>query len=98
MSARHERTDARDVRVHVSSILHQYTGGASELRAGGRTVRAVLADLERRHRGLSFRIVDEQDRIRPHIKIYVSGRMVRELGAPVAAGDELHVLQALSGG
>lgn len=98
MSARRERAGAADVRVRVSSILHQYTGGASELRASGRTVRAVLADLERDHRGLSFRIVDEQDRIRPHVKIYVAGRQVRDLGAPVAPGDELHVLQALSGG
>lgn len=86
------------VRVHVSSILHQYTGGASELQAAGRTLRAVLAHLERSHHGLLFRIVDEQDQIRPHIKIYVAGRIVRDLGAAVAPGEEIHVLQALSGG
>ena len=86
------------VRVHVSSILHEYTGGQSELTANGRTVAAILLDLERRHRGLRFRIVDEQDRLRPHIKIYVAGAAVRTLSARVSPGDELHVLQALSGG
>ncbi len=84
--------------MHVSSILHAYTGGASELEAAGRTLRAVLSDLERRHPGLLFRIVDEQDRLRPHVKVYVDGRFVRDLGAAVAPGAEVHLLQALSGG
>ncbi|MEW6071296.1 MAG: MoaD/ThiS family protein [Planctomycetota bacterium] len=87
------QTPAPDaVRVRVASILHKYTGGASELLAAGRTLRAVLSDLERRHRGFRFRIVDEQDRIRPHIKVYVAGRPARDLGAPLAPGDEVHVL------
>jgi len=89
---------AGKVRVHVSSILHGYTAGASELEAAGRTLRAVLADLERRHPGLRFRIVDEQDRLRPHIKVFVAGRPVRRLETAIAPGDEVHVLQALSGG
>ena len=86
------------VTVHVSSILHEYTAGESSLVASGRDLRAVLGDLERKHPGLAFRIVDEQDRIRPHIKIYVAGRMARNLTTKVPAGAEIHVLQALSGG
>jgi hypothetical protein len=86
------------VPVRVSSILHDYTGGQSELVANGRTVDAVLNDLDRRHRGLRFRIVDEQDRIRPHIKVYVGGKQVRDLSAPVLPGAELCVLQSLAGG
>ncbi len=86
------------VRVQVSSILFEYTGGASALVASGSTVAAVLSDLERQHRGIRFRLIDEQDRIRPHIKIYVDGRIARRLDAPVAADSEVHVLQALSGG
>lgn len=97
MSAAGRAGSAR-VRVHVSSILHEYTGGASEIEAVGRTLGAVLDDLERRHRGLRFRIVDEQDRLRPHIKVFVDGRAVRALTTPLPAGCELHVLQALSGG
>lgn len=89
---------AGKVRVHVSSILHEYTGGTSELAAAGRSLRAVLADLERRHPGLRFRIVDEQERLRPHIKVFVAGRPVRGLETAVAPGDEVHILQALSGG
>lgn len=89
---------AHPVRVHVGSILHEYTDGASVLDAHGGTVRAVFADLETRHPGLFFRIIDEQGSIRPHIKVYVGGIMVKDLRAEVASGSELHVLQALSGG
>lgn len=86
------------VSVQVSSILHEYTGGESQLWAKGGTVQALLTDLERRHKGLRFRIIDEQDCIRPHIKIYVDGRQVQALKATVGSQAEVHILQALSGG
>jgi sulfur-carrier protein len=86
------------VRVHVGSILHGYTGGASELVAEGATLREVLSDLDRAHPGLLFRIVDEQGALRPHVKLYVGDRFVRELGTRVPNGATVHVLQALSGG
>jgi len=92
------RQAAPSVRVIVSSILHEYTNGASELEARGRTLTAVLADLDRRHPGLRFRIVDEQGALREHIKLFVAGALVRDLGTKVAPGTEVHVLQALSGG
>lgn len=86
------------VQVRVASILFEYTGGAAELEARGASVRAVLDDLERRHKGLRFRIVDEQGVLRPHINVFVDGRLQRDLDAKLAPGAELHVLQALSGG
>jgi len=86
------------VRVRVASILYEYTGGLAVLEARGATVAAVLADLDRRHPGLRFRIVDEQDALRPHVKVFVDGKQTRDLGTRVPAGAELHLLQALSGG
>ena len=84
--------------VHVSSILHDYTGGRSAVEADGRTIGALLDDLERRHPGLRFRIVDEQDAIRPHIRIFVGAAAAPGLGTRIRAGDEVHIVQALSGG
>ena len=86
------------VTVHVGSILFDYTGGKAQVSARGRTVAEVLTDLDQRHPGLRFRIVDEQDRIRSHIKIFVGEEAVDELTAEVAEGGSLHVLAALSGG
>ena len=84
--------------VNVASPLRSYTSGASRVTADGATVKDVLAHLEQRFPGMRFRMIDEQDRIRQHIRIYVNTREVRALSDKVAAGDEVHLICALSGG
>jgi molybdopterin converting factor small subunit len=86
------------MRVRVSSVLFEYTGDRPEIEARGSTLRALLADLDRRHPGIRFRVVDEQDRVRQHMNVFIAGRPTRSLDAPVGAQDEVHILQALSGG
>jgi molybdopterin synthase sulfur carrier subunit len=84
--------------VHVGSVLLGYTGGRADVEAEGASVGAVLDDLERRYPGLRFRVVDEQGRIRPHMRIYVGSEPAESLSRRVGPRDELHVLGALSGG
>ncbi|MBL8482531.1 MAG: MoaD/ThiS family protein [Rhodocyclaceae bacterium] len=86
------------MRVIVPSPLHSYTGGRSECEASGATLDALLADMDRQHPGLRFRIVDEQQRIRVHIRIYVNRKPATELAQPLAASDEVLIVAALSGG
>lgn len=86
------------MRVHVPSPLHSYTGGRPEVEGAGATLAEILADLDRRHPGIRFRIIDEQDRIRPHIRFLVAGEMVTSISHPVGAGEEVHIVAALSGG
>jgi molybdopterin converting factor small subunit len=85
------------MRVHIPSALRSYTE-SSEAQAGGATLAAVLDDLDRRYAGIRFRMVDEQDRIRPHIRIFVNGEQVRELSQPMNPSDDVIIVQALSGG
>jgi hypothetical protein len=47
---------------------------------------------------MAFRIVDEQQRIRRHIAIFVGEEMVRTLDAPVGADARVQIVGALSGG
>jgi molybdopterin converting factor small subunit len=84
--------------VRVASPLRSYTGNASTVTADGTTVSELLADLDRRHPGMRFRMIDEQDRIRPHIRLFVSTTAVESLAMPVRPGDTLHLICALSGG
>ena len=84
--------------VRVASPLRSYTGGAPSVPARGTTVAELLADLEHRYPGIRFRMIDEQDAIRPHIRLYVDTREVHELAAPVGDGSVLHLICALSGG
>jgi molybdopterin converting factor small subunit len=85
------------VKVLIPSPLRSYTG-AAEVDAEGSTLGEVLADLDRRHPGLRFRIVDEQDRMRPHVRFFVDGVQVFDLGRRLAAGESVQIVQALSGG
>jgi molybdopterin converting factor small subunit len=43
-------------------------------------------------------MVDEQDRIRRHIRIFINADQVLDLARPLQAGDEVLIVQALSGG
>jgi molybdopterin synthase sulfur carrier subunit len=101
------RSNARDGRgaialtALVPGLLRSYTNGASRVDValdGDATVDGALRALDARFRGLRFRIVDEQDAIRPHIRIFVDRNEVRALSAPVHAGAELMIVGALSGG
>jgi hypothetical protein len=62
------------------------------------TLDDALRDLDARFPGLRFRIVDEQQAVRPHIKLFVDGELTRHLEAPVAGSAELMIVGALSGG
>ncbi len=85
------------MKVLIPSPLHSYTGGA-RVEAEGATLDALLADLDRRFPGIRFRMVDEQARIRRHIRVFVGGEQVFELASPLRADDEVVIVQALSGG
>jgi molybdopterin synthase sulfur carrier subunit len=85
------------MKVHIPGALRSYTE-RSETQAGGTTLGALLADLERQYPGIRFRMVDEQDRIRRHIRIFVNGDQVFALAHALDANDEVVIVQALSGG
>ena len=84
--------------VRVASPLRSYTKGAASTEASGATLSEVLADLDRRFPGMRFRMIDEQDRIRPHIRLYVNTDAVELLDHRIGRGDTLHLICALSGG
>ena len=86
------------VEVRVAALLYSYTGGASSLAASGDTLAEVLADLDRRYPGMRFRLVDEQDRLRRHVRLFVNGSDARDLAIPLGDGDEIYIVGALSGG
>lgn len=85
------------MKVLVPGALRSYTG-ESHVEASGDTLAALFADLERRYPGLRFRVVDEQEMLRPNMRIFVNGRCVRELGHALQPDDFVAIVLALSGG
>lgn len=84
--------------VHIPSALRSYTKQKSEVEVEGRTVADVLSALDRCYPGLRFRIVTEQDTIRPHIRIFVNEMQARDLTTPLDPMDAVYIVCALSGG
>jgi len=85
------------MRVLIPGALRSYTR-ASHVDAAGATLGELLADLERQFPGLRFRMVDEQERLRAHMRVFVDGRAVQTLEHALQPGAEVAIVQALSGG
>ena len=83
--------------VLIPGALRSYTRG-SQVEAVGHTLDELFDDLERRYPGLRFRVVDEQNLLRPHLRIFVNGIGVRELRHALQPDDFVAVVLALSGG
>ena len=84
--------------VHIPSALRSYTNHQSDVSVDGSTLGDVLASLDARYPGFRFRIVNEQERIRPHIRIFVNDEQKQELLAPLEPQDRIYIVCALSGG
>jgi sulfur-carrier protein len=84
--------------VRIPTPLRSYSAKAGRVEATGTTVDEVLHDLDRQFPGLRFRVVDEQNTLRKHMKIFINDESIRDLTAPVAPTDEVTLMQALSGG
>lgn len=85
------------MKVLIPTPLLSYTK-ERVVEASGATLTELLADLERQYPGLRFRVIDEQDRMRPHMRFFVNGEQVRDLSQALETNDEVVIVQALSGG
>ncbi|MCH7780134.1 MAG: MoaD/ThiS family protein [Acidobacteriota bacterium] len=74
---------------------------APECRVEGTTVREALDRVFEMQPRLRGYVLDDQDRLRKHVVVFINGDMVRDrdgLSDPVSTDAELFVMQALSGG
>lgn len=85
------------MKVLIPDALRSYTqSGRAE--AHGATLGELLDDLERQYEGIRFRMIDEQDRVRRHIRIFVNGEQTNALSQALKPTDDVVIVQALSGG
>jgi sulfur-carrier protein len=98
---------ATQVQVRVPASLRSYAGGLPVVDVdiaalgGAPTVGTLLDHLATVHPDLERRVRDEQRRLRRHVNLFVGTENVRDLGeqgTPVAAGDEIAIIPAVSGG
>jgi sulfur-carrier protein len=85
------------MKVVIPGPLLSYTE-KREVEASGATLGELLVDLDRQYPGLRFRVLDEQDRLRQHVRFFVNGAQVFATATPLRPTDAVQIVQALSGG
>ncbi len=84
--------------VHIPSPLRSYTKNEASVEASGSSLADIVQDLDRTYPGIKFRMIDEQDGIRQHIKLFVNKQEAYDLKAEVSEQDVVHIICALTGG
>lgn len=94
-----------EIQLMIPSALRSLCGAARSRNSGlslrARDVRGLLAELARQHPQVHVRLCDERGEPRPHINVFVNNDHVRAraaLDTPLAAGDVVTILPAVSGG
>lgn len=85
------------MKVLIPSSLYSYTK-AQHVDATGATLTELLADLDRQYPGLKFRVINEQEQMRGHMRFFVNGEQAFDLQHALRPTDEVSLVQALSGG
>lgn len=86
------------MKVRIPTPLHSYTSSQSVVEATGSTIGEVMRSLDAQFPGIRFRVIDEQDQMRPHVKFFLNREQVWDLSVPLKPTDELAIVQAFSGG
>lgn len=86
------------MKVQVPTPLRSYTADRATVDAQGETLALLLQDLDSRYPGFRFRIIDEQDHIREHVRIFVNQQNVASLESGLRPDDRVSIIMAISGG
>ena len=85
------------MKLTIPTQLLSYTRNTA-LQVEGSTLAEVLAGLDRQFPGMRFRIIDEQDEIRPHIRIFVNREIATGLEFELQPGMKFVSSGRLVGG
>ena len=89
------------VTVRIPTALRPFTNGAGEITVDADTLRHALSEIERRHPGLSARILTPEGDIRPFVNLFVgenSARFMDGLDTPLSEGAIISIIPAVAGG
>jgi len=85
------------MKVLFPSQLLSYTH-TTQLQVEGGTLAEVLAVFDRQFPGIRFRIIDEQDEISLHIRIFINQEITRSLQYELQSEDKIRIIGAINGG
>jgi molybdopterin synthase sulfur carrier subunit len=87
--------------IRIPTPLRKLTQGKEEVTAAGKTVGAVIANLEAQYPGIKERICDDSGQVRRFVNIFAKDediRFLKNLDTEVEDGDEISIVPAIAGG
>lgn len=84
--------------IRLPAVLDPATAGVRTVEVEGTTLAEAFEDLFRQVPTLRVHVLDEQGALRRHVACLHDGVNRRRLDTPVAASDEIVLLQGISGG
>lgn len=86
------------MKVVIPEPLLPYTDRQREVEAEGATINGLLIDLDRRYPGIRFRLIDEQDKVRRNMRVFVNREQIFDLDMALSGDEEILIFHALRGG
>jgi sulfur-carrier protein len=88
--------------VRLTGQLRDLTNGTRELKLkSAADVRSMIKQLDATFPGIGQRIMDDQDRIRAYVNVFVNDENSRDLSkerTKLKDGDIVHILPSVAGG
>mgnify|MGYP001114658048 CR=1 FL=1 len=87
--------------VKFTSNLNRFYPDLSDTKVPSKNIRQMIGDIEEKHPGIKTYLLDDQNKLRKHVNIFINGKMIQDrksLGDHVSEFDEVYIMQALSGG
>jgi molybdopterin converting factor small subunit len=90
-----------EIYVTIPLALRPLCRGQRQLLLGAGNIRELLRALAEQHPQVHVRLCDERGEPRPHINVFINDDHIRALAGldtPLASGDVVFLLPAVSGG
>jgi molybdopterin converting factor small subunit len=87
--------------VKFTYALKRFFPKLTDTNASGKTIQAVLQEIEASYPGVTKYVLDDQGRLRQHVNIFIDGIMIKDrtkLSDQFQENSEIYIMQALSGG
>jgi hypothetical protein len=87
--------------VKFTYALKRFFPKLKDTTTTGKTLAAILDEMEASYPGVLKYVLDEQGQLRQHVNIFIDGTMIKDrtrLSDPFRENSEIYIMQALSGG
>lgn len=89
------------VQIAIPGMLRDSVGGRASFTIEANTLAEAMDVLQRDYPRLRVHVWDDAGKLRPHVLIFHNENGIRwmeSLDVPLAAGDRIQIVQAVSGG